>query len=82
MILDSHSVSIDTRRTVMQRKQFKCGSTSIPVDIHASGAVNIGATGTMSAATFVRLAVSVLCESNTYSGNWLGFPICNDLEDR
>lgn len=66
----------------MLRKEFKCGNTIIPVDIHPEGDVNIGATGTMSAATFARLAVSVLCASNTYNDTYVGFPVCNELVDR
>lgn len=71
----------DTRRTIMQRKHFKCGETIIPVDISPNGEVNIGATGPITVESFARLAVSVLCASNTLTRNWVGFPICNDLED-
>lgn len=66
----------------MQRKEFKDGATSIPVDLFPNGDVNIGATGTMTCADFARLATSVLCASNTYSRKWVGFPVCNDLRDR
>lgn len=66
----------------MQRKEFKIDGTSIPVDLHPNGDVNIGATGTITSADFARLATSVICASNTYAQKWVGFPICNDLKDR
>lgn len=62
-------------------KVFRNGGTSIGVTIEPDGSVNVAATGTMSARTFARLAASVLCESNTLSGDWVGFPVVNDLQD-
>ncbi len=53
----------------------------IPVTIEDCGDVNIGATGTICSKTFARLAASVLAASNTHTGNWVGFPVCADLED-
>ncbi len=66
----------------MQRKEFKRVGASIMVDLYPCGDVNIGATGTMTSADFARLATSVLCASNTYARKLVGFPVCNDLEDR
>ena len=66
----------------MLHEQFTIGTTNLPVDIHPNGDVNIAATGTISIRDFARLAASVLAASNTYNGSWVGFPFCNDLEDR
>jgi len=54
---------------------------TIPVTIEEYGDVNIGATGTISSATFARLAASVLAASNTHTGNSVVFPVCADLEE-
>lgn len=66
----------------MQRKEFKSGAMSIPVDLHPNGDVNVGATGTITSADFARLATSVLYASNTYARKWVGFPTRDELEDR
>ncbi len=66
----------------MISKIFRVSGGTIGVTIESDGSVSVAATRTISSRDFARLAASVLCESNTISGGWVGFPILNDLEDR
>ena len=56
-------------------------NTTIPITIEDCGNVNIGATGTISPRTFVRLAAAVLTASNTQDNGCVGFPVGENLEE-